>query len=92
MKAFGMTGGGWLVASGSESSHYASHRLSRSAFIGGAAAAAAGASLGSGLLWLVATSAWSAENARGFSFKSDPSGTTSVFSRLGRVRNGISSH
>jgi len=65
---------------GSESSHYDRHGLSRRAFAGGAAAAAAGPSLGSGLLWPV---------ARGFSFKSDPSGTTSVFGQLGRVRNGI---
>jgi hypothetical protein len=87
MKAFGMDSGGWLVAPGSESSHYARHGLSRRAFIG--AAAAAGPSLGSGLLWPVAASAWSAENARGFSFRSDPSGTTSVFGQLSRVRNGI---
>jgi len=92
MKAFGMDSGGWPVASGSESSHDARHGLSRRAFIGGAAAAAAGPSLGSGLLWPVAASAWSAENARGFSFKSDPSGTASVFGQLSRVRNGIFSH
>ena len=89
VKAFGMDSGQWPVAPGSESSHYARHGLSWRAFIGGAAAAA-GPSLGSGLLWPVAASAWSAENA-GFSFKSDPSGMTSVFSRLGRVKNGISS-
>lgn len=73
MKAFGMDSGGWPVAPGSESSHYARHGLSRRAFIGGAAAAAAGPSLGSGLLWPVAAPAWSAENPRGFSFRSDPS-------------------
>jgi hypothetical protein len=38
-------------------SHYARHQLSRRAFVGGAAAAAAGASLGSGLLWPAAGSA-----------------------------------
>jgi hypothetical protein len=36
-----------------------------------------------------ATMRWSAQNALGFSFKSNPSGTTSFFGQLGRVRNGI---
>jgi hypothetical protein len=36
-----------------------------------------------------ATMAWSAANALGFRFTSDPSGTTSVFAQLGRVRNGV---
>ena len=44
------------------------------------------------LLMNTATMKWSAENAQGFSFKSDPSGTTSAFAQLGRVRNGIFSH
>jgi hypothetical protein len=44
------------------------------------------------LLMSPATMKWSAENAQGFSFKSDPSSTTSVFGQLGRVRNGIFSH
>ena len=44
------------------------------------------------LLMNTATMKWSAENAQGFSFKSDPSGTTSVFAQLGRVRNGIFAH
>jgi hypothetical protein len=58
MKAFGMDGSGWPVSPGSgSSSHYAWHGLSRRAFIGGAAAAGAGASLGSGLLWPTAASA-----------------------------------
>jgi hypothetical protein len=92
MKAFGMDSGGWPVAPCSESSHYARHGLSRRAFIGGAAAAAAGAWLGSGLLWPVTASAWSAENTLGFSFKSDPSGTTGIFGQIGRVRNGIFPH
>jgi len=35
---------------------------------------------------------WSAENALGFRFKSNPSGTTSFFGQLGRVRNGIFAH
>ena len=36
-----------------------------------------------------ATMTWSARNAQGFSFESDPAGTTSVFAQLGRVRNGV---
>ena len=36
-----------------------------------------------------ATIKWSATNASGFSFKSNPSGTTSFFGQLGHVRNGI---
>ena len=44
------------------------------------------------LLMNTATMKWSAQNAQGFSFKSDPSGTTSVFGQLSRVRNGIISH
>ena len=35
------------------------------------------------------TMRWSATNAFGFSFKSNPSGTTSFFGQLGHVRNGI---
>jgi hypothetical protein len=38
------------------------------------------------------TARWSAKNAKGFRFRSDPSGTTSVFGQLGRVRSGIFSH
>jgi hypothetical protein len=38
------------------------------------------------------TARWSAKNALGFSFKSNPAGTTSFFGQLGRVRNGIFSH
>ena len=38
------------------------------------------------------TMRWSAQNAQGLRFKSDPSGTTSFFGQLGRVRNGIFSH
>lgn len=48
---------GWPVPPDSPSSHFARHRLSRRAFIGGAAAAATGASLGTGLLWPAAGSA-----------------------------------
>jgi hypothetical protein len=60
MEAFGMDSSGWPVAPGSESSsHFARHGLSRRAFVGGAAAAAAGASLGSGLVWPAAASAGS---------------------------------
>jgi hypothetical protein len=36
-----------------------------------------------------ATMTWSASNAQGFSFQSDPSPTTSVFAQLGHVRNGV---
>jgi hypothetical protein len=38
------------------------------------------------------TGRWSAKNAKGFRFRSHPSGTTSIFGQLGRVRNGIFSH
>jgi hypothetical protein len=36
-----------------------------------------------------ATMTWSANNALGFSFVSDPSPTTSFFAQLGRVKNGV---
>jgi hypothetical protein len=36
-----------------------------------------------------ATMTWSATSATGFSFKSDPSGTRSIFGQLGHVRNGV---
>jgi hypothetical protein len=35
------------------------------------------------------TMRWSAANASGFRFRSNPSGTTSFFGQLGKVRNGI---
>jgi len=58
MEAFGVDSTGWPVPPGSgSSSHYARHGLSRRALIGGAAAVAAGASLGSGLAWPAAASA-----------------------------------
>jgi hypothetical protein len=58
VKAFGMDSSGWPVPPGSDSSsHYARHGFSRRAFIGGAAVAATGASLGGGLLWPTAASA-----------------------------------
>src|SRR5262249_9207864 len=41
------------------------------------------------LLESQATMTWSAANASGFRFRSDPSPTMSVFAQLGRVRNGI---
>jgi hypothetical protein len=41
------------------------------------------------LLMSHATMTWSATNASGFRFTSDPSPTTSVFAQLGRVRNGV---
>jgi hypothetical protein len=92
MEASGMDGSGWWPAApGSESSHPARHGLSRRAVTAGAAAAA-GASLDTGLLWPAAASAWPAENAAGFSLKSGPSGAAGVFSRPGRVKSGIFSH
>jgi len=36
-----------------------------------------------------ATMRWSAKNAQGFRFESNPSGTTSVFGQIGRIRNGV---
>jgi hypothetical protein len=57
MQALHMVSGSWPVPSDSESSsHHARHGISRRAFIGGAAAAT-GASLGSGLLTPAAGSA-----------------------------------
>lgn len=48
----------WPVGPGALlSSHHSQHGLSRRAFLGGAAATAAGASLGTGLLWPAAGSA-----------------------------------
>lgn len=44
------------------------------------------------LLMSPVTMTWSAKNAMGFRFRSDPSGTTSFFGQLGHVRNGIFSH
>jgi hypothetical protein len=44
----------------------------------------------SGTLFLnKATLTWSARNATGFRFESNPSPTTSAFAQLGRIRNGI---
>ena len=36
-----------------------------------------------------ATMTWSARNNLGFSFVSNPSGTTSAFAQLGHIRNGV---
>jgi hypothetical protein len=36
-----------------------------------------------------ATMTWSASNASGFKFVSNPSGTTSAFAQLGRIQNGV---
>ena len=36
-----------------------------------------------------ATMTWSASNSLGFSFVSNPSGTTSAFAQLGHIRNGV---
>jgi hypothetical protein len=41
------------------------------------------------LLQSQATMTWSASNAQGFHFQSDPQPTTSVFAQLGRIRNGV---
>lgn len=58
MDASRLDSSGWQVPPGALlTSHHAWHALSRRAFIGGTAAAAAGASLGSGLLWPAAGSA-----------------------------------
>jgi hypothetical protein len=58
MQAFDMDSSGWPGVPGSgSSSHYARHGPSRRAFIGGAAAVTAGASLGTGLVWPAAASA-----------------------------------
>jgi len=63
MQAFGMDSSGWPVPAHSLSaSHHARHGLSRRAFVGGAAAAT-GASLGSGLLWPAAGSAAAVSSA-----------------------------
>jgi len=40
------------------------------------------------LVMCQATMTWSARNNIGFSFSSDPSGTTSAFAQLGHVKNG----
>src|SRR5262245_14757157 len=58
MQPFRADSNGWPGSLYSLSaSHHARHKLSRRAFIGGAAAAATGASLGSGLVWPAAGSA-----------------------------------
>jgi hypothetical protein len=58
MEAFGIDSTGWPIPPGPESSsHYARHELSRRTLIGGVAAAAAGVSLGSGLVWPAVASA-----------------------------------
>ena len=58
MQLFDMDSSGWLLKLNSlSSSHHARHMPSRRAFIGGAAAAATGATLGSGLLWPAAGAA-----------------------------------
>ena len=36
-----------------------------------------------------ATMTWSASNAIGFSYVSDPGGITSAFAELGRIKNGV---
>jgi hypothetical protein len=36
-----------------------------------------------------ATMTWSASNALGFSFRSNPEGTTSAFAQLGKISNGV---
>lgn len=41
------------------------------------------------LVMCQATMTWSANNSLGFSFVSDPTGTTSAFAQLGHVSNGV---
>lgn len=41
------------------------------------------------LVMNAATMTWSASNATGFTFVSDPSGTTSAFAQLGHIKNGV---
>ena len=41
------------------------------------------------LVMTTATMTWSAHNSQGFSFVSNPSGTTSVFAQLGKISNGV---
>jgi hypothetical protein len=41
------------------------------------------------LVMTEATMTWSASNAAGFSFVSNPSGTTSQFAQLGHISNGV---
>lgn len=41
------------------------------------------------LVMSAATMTWSASNSLGFSFVSNPAGTTSVFAELGHVSNGV---
>jgi hypothetical protein len=77
----------WAVPPDSlSSSHYARHTLSRRAFVGGAAAAATGASLGSGLLWPAAASAkplWSGAAPRPTTATTTINGVTFHFTSFG---------
>lgn len=41
------------------------------------------------LVMTSATMSWSARNSLGFAFESNPSGTTSAFAQLGKIRNGV---
>ena len=41
------------------------------------------------LVMCKANMTWSASNALGFKFQSDPANTTSAFAQLGRVSNGV---
>jgi hypothetical protein len=41
------------------------------------------------LVMSTATMTWSATNSLGFSFESNPSGTTSIFAQLGHISNGV---
>jgi hypothetical protein len=41
------------------------------------------------LVMNTATMTWSASNASGFKFVSNPSGTTSAFAQIGRIQNGV---
>jgi hypothetical protein len=78
MRAFHADSTGWPVPFDPISSHHARHGFSRRAFIGGAAAAA-GATLGSGLLSPAAALAWQSQPA--------PKPTTAV-----TTVNGVNFH
>lgn len=83
MQSFRIDSSGWPSASFAPSSaHYARHRLSRRAFIGGAAAAT-GITVGGGLLWPAAGSAAARPNRA-------PKPTTATFTVGGKTFHATS--
>ena len=83
MQSFRIDSSGWPGLDFSASSaHYARHRLSRRAFIGGAAAAT-GVTVGSGLLWPAAGSAVARRNRT-------PKPTTATFKAGGKTFHATS--